>query len=226
MQSIEEYLDRVNILDSGCWQSPTSTQINVIHNNEKKYLIRAIFDYFNKKYNGKIKRSCGYKLCINPQHLLSLTSTERFWSNISIGNNNECWEWASLSGTNQYAETHIYGNGDSGHRIAYRLTFGEIPDGLYVCHHCDNPPCCNPKHLFLGTHQDNINDRERKGRNKLPRVRGEEHGNCKLTESQVREIRRLYAFGDHSYYSLADIYSVSFGHIRNIIKRRVWSWLK
>lgn len=226
MQSIEEYLKRTRYLSSGCWQSPTSTQIKVIHNGKKMYLIKAIFDYFDVTYNGKIERSCGYRLCVNPDHLLSFTPEDRFWSNVSIGSDDECWEWIGLSGTNQYAGTRMYGQSIIGHRFVYESVYGKIPDGLYVCHHCDNPPCCNPKHLFLGTHQDNVNDREIKGRNRLPNVKGERHGNHKLTEVQVREIRDLYASGEHSYYSLSDIYGVSFGQIRNVVKRRAWSWLR
>lgn len=226
MQSIEEYLDRVVFLDSGCWQSPVSTQIKVIHNGERKYLIRALFDYFNKKYNGKIKRSCGYTLCVNPDHLLSFNSKDVFWSNVSIGNDKDCWEWIALSGTNQYAQTHFNGKSIRCHRLAYELTYGEILDGMLVCHHCDNPPCCNPKHLFLGTHQDNIDDRERKGRNKLPKVKGENHGNHKLTNNQIIKIRNLYSSGNYSYRLLSKMYSVSFSQIRNIVKRKAWSHIK
>jgi hypothetical protein len=100
-----------------------------------------------------------------------------------------------------------------------------IPDGMLVCHTCDNPPCCNPKHLFLGTFQDNIDDRERKGRNHPPCLRGEKHGQHKLTELDVIEIRNRYSQGNESYRSLSGSFGISFGQIRNIIKGTQWGWL-
>lgn len=223
-QTIEEFLARIDTQNSEvCWISPTDTTINVSYKGEPTYLIRAIFGYFGKKYNGKLTRICKNKQCINPNHLLSLTGEEKFWSNIYIGNEDECWEWKSLSGTSRYVYTKFNGQDCGGHRLAYEIIYGGIPKGLYVCHTCDNPPCCNPNHLFLGTHQDNVDDRERKGRNRLPYSKGEDHGMHKLTVEDVKEIRRLYYSSNHTYRSLAEIYNVSFGNIRKIIKGQTWS---
>lgn len=147
----------------------------------------------------------------------------KFWDCVEIKEDlDSCWEWKSKAGTNEYGNTTYRNSYWSSHRLAWFLYYGEIPQGMYVCHKCDNPPCCNPNHLFLGTHQDNVNDREKKRRNKLPRCSGEKHGQHKLTNIQVNEIRTMYATGRHSYRSLSGKYGVSFGEIRKIVKREVW----
>lgn len=231
MRTLKDFLDSCDILSNGCWIT-NNTRAVVLYKNEVTYVIKALFDYFSMDYNGKIERLCGNFECVNPGHMWSPTKEQKFWSNIFVGCSDECWEWKSFSGTSYYPSTHFNGKNWKVHRLAYMLTYGEFDyfnndeNQIYICHHCDNPPCCNPNHLFLGTHQDNVDDRERKERNKLPRSRGEDHGQSKLTEEEVIKIRELYSSGNHSYYSLADIYDVSFGNIRNIIKRKTWSWLK
>jgi hypothetical protein len=89
---------------------------------------------------------------------------------------------------------------DRAHRITYRHFVGEIPSGMFVCHECDVPSCCNPSHLFLGTNQDNVNDMMRKGRNsrppRNPHVVGSVHPLSKLTEEQAVLIRQMYANGE------------------------------
>lgn len=150
-----------------------------------------------------------------------------FWDSIDIPENlDNCWEWRSKKGSGERPYTRYKNKAWSRPRLSWFLTNGEIPEGMCVCHRCDNPSCCNPSHLFLGTIQDNVNDRERKGRNKLPQSRGEEHGQHKLTKEQVLEIRNSYKEGStNTYRSLAKKYGLTFGAIRNIIKRKTWSWL-
>lgn len=101
--------------------------------------------------------------------LRSFSFAERFWMRVAVGEPDVCWPWQSHRNKAGYGRA---GNGQRGrttvaHRIAYALTFGELPDDQLVCHRCDNPPCCNPAHLFLGSHQENADDRERKGRNNI-----------------------------------------------------------
>lgn len=225
MMSIEDFIDSSDVLSNGCW-IVKNTALNVIFDGRRTYSIKALFKYFNKEYNGKVERFCKNSRCINPDHMWSPTKEQKFWSNIYIGNPKECWEWKSLSGTKHYPTTHFDGESWIASRLTYKLTLGDIPDEMCVCHHCDNPPCCNPDHLFLGTSQDNMNDRERKERNILPHSKGENHGMSKLTEKEVKEIRELYKTKNYTYRFLAELYNVSFSNIRKIIKRWTWEWLE
>lgn len=97
---------------------------------------------------------------------------------------------------------------------------------MSVLHHCDNPSCVNPEHLFLGTATDNMRDMTRKGRNirqtHPEKFRGENAGLAKLTEEQVRDIRRLYAAGGVTYKELARRYGVAKYAIQSVVKRLTW----
>jgi len=86
----------------------------------------------------------------------------RFWSNVIKGDG--CWKWKLSHSQRGYGVFSINGKQYTAHRLAYTWMIGPIPEGLFVCHHCDNPGCCRPDHLFLGTHQDNMEDARRKGR--------------------------------------------------------------
>jgi len=128
----------------------------------------------------------------------NLTYAERFWLKVDISSENECWNWIASKYRNGYGQVSIRradGSKTMGlsHRVAYQLTFGEIPEGMVVCHRCDNPACCNPTHLFLGTTRDNINDKMSKGRASGNYHCGEEHGNSKLTMEKARELRDFRA---------------------------------
>ncbi|KKN72487.1 hypothetical protein LCGC14_0409910 [marine sediment metagenome] len=89
---------------------------------------------------------------------------DRFFDGIQIGHPNDCWPWVRACSGKGYGQMSVNKHLEYTHRLAYRLLVGSIPDGLFVLHHCDNPPCANPGHLFLGTNQDNMQDAARKGR--------------------------------------------------------------
>lgn len=148
----------------------------------------------------------------------------RLMSHVSIEPSG-CWEWQG-STRNGYGRMTIGSRKDgsrktvSTHRIAYWLHYGEIPDGMEVCHKCDNPRCVNPYHLFIGTRQDNIDDRERKGRNIT--FTGEEQPRAKLTKKEVKDARWERAYKGTSFQILADRYGVSKKTMINAIKGVTW----
>lgn len=151
-----------------------------------------------------------------PQHV-----AERFWKLVTIAGVDDCWLWTGAMdgryGRYYWCEAKYIRSS----RLAYILTHGSIPEGLEVCHSCDTPKCCNPGHLFAGTHQDNMTDMVTKGR--LVGLKGERGNSAKLNESQVLEIRRLYAAGGHSHLKLAGMFGVSEAAVQFIIKRRTWT---
>lgn len=101
---------------------------------------------------------------------------ERFWAKVDKSTKNGCWEWTACTTQKGYGTFYAL-NADGketnirAHRFSYELVYGKIPDGLMVCHKCDNPKCVNPNHLFLGTGKENMEDAKRKGRHYTPEVK-------------------------------------------------------
>lgn len=156
---------------------------------------------------------------------------ERFWSKVDrSGGPDACWLWTGSffdSGYGQFAQTAKINR--RAHRVAYELAIGPIPDGLNVLHSCDNRPCCNPSHLFIGTQLDNMADMTAKGRQGMRghfaperRPRGERHHNSRLTLADVRAIRLAYASGHRTQQSLANEYGVTRGNIGHIVRGVAW----
>jgi hypothetical protein len=160
---------------------------------------------------------------------------ERFWSHVARCDHELwclycCWEWqagTSLWGYGLFQmTTEGKTRGQRAHRIAWSLLNAQpIPPGLLGLHHCDNPPCCNPMHIHIGTHLDNSHDAVMRGRLKVPRygqiVRGEKHWNSKLTENQVREIVQRHRRGELQSTIARDL-GVSRPTINMVLQRKVW----
>ena len=145
----------------------------------------------------------------------------RFWSNVDKKSLDECWTWTASKLTHGYGAFGVGMKRISAHRFSWTLHFGEIPKGMVVCHKCDNPPCVNPNHLFLGTDADNQRDKKLKGRS----ARGESNSKAKLTEDNVQEIRRLIKDGLSSR-KIAERFGVRHAAILTIKNGKNWSWLE
>lgn len=150
---------------------------------------------------------------------------EAFWSKVYISNDKKaCWPWTGARNTNGYGNVKINNKHLHSHRVAFELVNGNIPSRFMVCHTCDNPPCCNPSHLMLGTAKSNAADMLIKNRAKDPifAARGEINGNSKLTPKKVMKIRDLYARGIANQYQLAEKFNVSQGNIGYIVRNKTW----
>lgn len=130
-----------------------------------------------------------------------------------------CWDWKGYIARTGYAEIGRSKNfhEKNAHRISWMIHKGNIPEGMYICHKCDNPKCTNPDHLFIGTHQDNDKDRDEKGRN----VKGEDVESSILKDQDIKEIKTLLTQGK-SCLEISRKYDVSHDAIKRINKNETW----
>ena len=142
------------------------------------------------------------------------TIEQRFWEKVKKGGDDECWLWIGARNNAGYGNIKAEGKYINGHRLSYKIHFGEIKKGMYICHKCDNPSCVNPKHLFMGIPQENDNDKVKKQR----QSRGEKHPISKLTEELVRKIRKESG----SHQSLSIKYNVSRRLIGMVKQKSIW----
>ena len=174
-----------------------------------------------------VKVICGNVLCCNPAHLeyFDQEDPERFWKMADQSNGpDSCWNWTGDHNRHGYGLFYVHKKTVTAHRMAYRLAFGEIPEGLFVLHGCDNRSCVNPAHLRAGTHEDNMRDMISRGRQsrKAPPLRlGEKAPSAVLTEEQVREIRQRRANGELGV-KLAKEFGVTPENISSIVLRKSW----
>lgn len=145
-----------------------------------------------------------------------------FWSNVGVLGSNECWVWQGRTNETGYGQFEWEGKAVRAHRLAYELVRGEIPDSMVVMHVCDNPACCNPAHLKLGTQADNMHDMIEKGRGR--KAKGSEHGMATLSEGDVVEIWRLLS-ERKTQTEIAVMYSVDRTTIGAIAAGKSWAWL-
>lgn len=141
---------------------------------------------------------------------------ERFWSKVNRQSDGECWPWTGHLLPDGYGVISIRRVNKRAHRVSYELAYGAIPEGMHVCHHCDNPPCVNPAHLFLGTNADNVADKTSKGR--AASMPGSKNPSAILDEDTVRLI--LADAGTHA--ELGRKYGVSRSTISLLRRRKTW----
>lgn len=149
------------------------------------------------------------------------TLEERFWAKVDRRGPNRCWEWTAATTGAGYGKISVDGRHVRAHRLAWKLARGPIPEGTCVCHHCDNPSCVNPAHLFLGTHADNVADKVAKGRQRDHH--GEANPQARLKADDVHEIRRLSAAGGVTQGAIATRYEVSRRHVCAIVRGERWT---
>lgn len=150
---------------------------------------------------------------------------ERFW--LRVQKTSRCWTYQGGARGLGYRGLQVEGRHIPAHRFSWELHFGPIPDGMLVCHKCDNPPCVRPSHLFLGTHADNATDKTRKGRaarcGPTNPKRGTMTYNAKLTETDIKNIRERHANGEASQRALSREYGVCKSTIMRIVRRVKWA---
>lgn len=147
--------------------------------------------------------------------------TERFWEKVDKRGPDECWRWTAGKNRAGYGTIKVCEKTEKAHRISWEIHHGPIPEGMCVLHHCDNPACVNPVHLWLGDRDANNRDMTEKGR----RARGEAHGISELTEQDVHGIHFLLDAG-HSQRAIAYSYGVDQKTISRINTGETWGWLK
>lgn len=154
---------------------------------------------------------------------------QAFWSKIEITSSvKDCWNWAGAKKPSGYGNVRINSEYKLAHRVAFTIHNGEIPPGFIVCHICDNPSCCNPSHLMLGTYKSNAVDMLIKNRQKKPEAasRGINNGMSKLNDKKVSEIRSLHASKTANQHQLAQNYGVSKSVIGSILRNKTWRHVK
>ncbi len=163
--------------------------------------------------------------CIKRRQPCSLVV--RLWSRVDMDAGPDgCWLWRGSVNAGGYGQIRrepggnvVRGVKTTVHRVAWELTRGPIPDGMHVCHVCDNPRCVNPSHLWLGTHAENLRDMKVKGR----AARGDRSGTARLDSRQVQLIKRLMFLGQCSAAEIATLLRMSPAAIDAIRNQKTWS---
>ena len=149
------------------------------------------------------------------------TLRDRFWSKVLKTSN--CWEWIGTIHKRGYGHFKVgRDNNLKAHRVSYIIGKGSIPTGLYVLHHCDNPKCVRPSHLFIGTQRDNIQDAVSKSR----MHQGEKNHTAKITVKDVKEIRLKYIPYKCGCKKLGREYGLAERTVHQIVKGQIWKHVK
>jgi transposase len=142
-----------------------------------------------------------------------------FLTFVDVSGSDGCWIWKGAKTPRGYGQARYFGKTWKAHRLSYLFHVGDIPEGMSVCHRCDNPTCVNPSHLFLGTHDDNMQDMRAKGRNVAQP--GTKNGRAKLTRNDVIAIREMAATGTRTG-TIARQFGVSGQTVFGIVTGREW----
>lgn len=177
----------------------------------------------DKVKHSKGGRFCSRKCSFDFQTENKKPTEVRFWNNIVKLSEDECWPYMSMHKSG-YGVFNFEGKMVRAHRVAYYFSKGDIPSGLLIRHTCDNRICCNPKHLIIGTYEDNMQDMRDRNRHLL--ISGENHYLNKLTNNDVIAIKKEYLNSKPSYASVARKYKVNYNTISDIVKGITWKHIK
>ncbi len=156
----------------------------------------------------------------------SRTGLQRFWDKVSLTSKESCWIWTGAKTRQGYGSFVVRSRPFEtmlAHRVSWELHNGPIPGGMQVLHTCDNPPCINPAHLYLGNNDDNVADRMEKGRHVSVGVLGERNPQAKINRFDVLTIREEYT--PERRKSLALRFGISEGHVVRIARGKSWGWV-
>ena len=156
--------------------------------------------------------------------ILTYETLKRFWNKVNVKSDNECWNWTASKKKHGYGKLGVGKGQEVAHRVSWVIHYGKIPKGMCVCHHCDNPSCVNPKHLFLGVHADNMLDMKKKGRAKGHI--GESNPKAILSEPEVIEMRKIYDSHENKYgltKRMSNAYEVPYGTLQKVVRRYTWN---
>ena len=179
-------------------------------------VVRA-FGLCPKHYARKWKY--GDPLTVKQAQLHGVSLLERWTANVR--KTNGCWEWTGFRDPNSYGRLRVSGRPELAHRLSWKLHCHAIAPEQHVLHRCDNPPCVNPAHLFLGDQAANNADKIAKRRSRYGVSRGEDHGCAKLTVEQVLEIRASVG----SSIQVGERFGISGRQVRDIRRRKAWAHL-
>jgi len=143
------------------------------------------------------------------------------WKRINKRDENDCWEWVGGKDKDGYGRMMIDRHNYRTHRLTYIETYGSIPEGLIICHRCNNPSCCNPNHLYAGTIRENSQQCTKEGR----RVSGEKHYKTILSDKDILKIRSLYSTGTFSQRELGRMFGVTQAAIWYIINNKTRKYI-
>jgi hypothetical protein len=207
---------------NGCWRwvGAKSGNLGVMSVGNKLTSVKRLLyfiHYPNAVDDGDLTRCCETPDCVHPEHHKNRISV--FLDNILKIQDTGCWEWQG-SYKSGYGFFGINGKEVATHRFSYELYNGPINDGLECCHSCDNSMCCNPEHLFLGTHSDNMQDMVSKGR--ANKNKGERHHKSSITESDVKNILVLLSSGV-SMKKIHEELNISYRIIQRVCSGESWS---
>ena len=197
------------------------------HNKSRTIVQISIFLKTGYWPTKRYHHGCGNNECVNPDHLVLQEGKDwirRFWSKVNKDGPTQphmetpCWEWTGKRIVAGYGQFFFDGAHRFATHIVWRLIYGsDVPKGKHVLHRCDNPPCVNPEHLFLGDQKENMEDAVIKNRHSHK----ETHGMTKLSATDVEAIRAM-GKEKKTYFEIALRFGISFQHVGQIINHKRW----